>query len=72
MRWHGLKTGDSGILGEEGAPKACGRLEKSWESNWCWRVSVLLIGRENTILMKSNNFNAGRNLEVITSYSFIL
>lgn len=51
-----------------------GRLEKSSESmsepNWHWRVNTIVIGRENIIHMKSGNFNAGRNVEVITSYSF--
>lgn len=62
----------SGISGEGGTPKACGRLEMYWKTNWFWRVSMLLIGKENIILMKSNSFNAGRNLEAIASYSFIL
>ena len=51
-----------------------GRLEKSSESmsepNWHWRVNMIVIGRENIIHMKSGNFNAERNVEVITSYSF--
>lgn len=57
-------------------PEACGRLDKSsegrWELNWHWHLNVTLIGRENTRLMKTNNFNVGRNLEVITFYPFIL
>lgn len=66
----------SGISGKEVIPKACGRLEKSseskWEPNWHWSVSVILVGSKNTIIVKSSNFNAGRNLQVITSYPFIL
>lgn len=65
----------SSISGEEVSPKSCGRLEKSsesgWEPNWHWRVNVIVIGRENIIHVKSGNFNAGRNLEVIISCSLI-
>lgn len=72
----GTDSDCSGISGEELASKTCGRLKKSsesrWEPNWHWRVNVIVIGRENTILTKSDNFNAERNLEVITSYAFIL
>lgn len=72
----GTESDGSGNSGEKVIPQACGRLENSsertWEPNWHWRVSVILIGRENTILMKSKSFNVGKNFEVIPSYFFIL
>lgn len=64
------------VSGQEVALKTCGRLDTSskskWEPNWHWSLNVILISRENTILMETNNFNAGRHLVVITSYLFIL
>lgn len=45
------------VSGQEVAPKTCGRLDKSsksrWEPNWHWSLNVILISRENTILMKT-------------------
>ena len=33
-------------------------------------VNMIVTGRENSIHMKSGSFSTGRNVEVITSYSF--
>lgn len=74
MKWYGFKAGEAQVV------SALAFQEKKWFYRLVFREQVeadlsleseIFAGRGRTILMKSNNFDFGRTLEMITFLKLI-